>query len=65
VTVTSLPCAETAHLADDRFRPSARQSRHDCIGDGAGVAGRASGEDQSLKAPLNAERNPAPCAQGI
>jgi hypothetical protein len=33
MAAASLVRAETAHLADDRFRLSARQSGHDCDGD--------------------------------
>jgi hypothetical protein len=34
----TFPFAETAHLADDRFRLSARHRRGDCFGDG-GIIG--------------------------
>jgi hypothetical protein len=32
-STSALLCAETAHLADDRFHLSASQSRRECFGD--------------------------------
>jgi hypothetical protein len=49
-------CAGTAHLADDRFRRSGRQSRSDCLGDDGRVRSGSStaGADLRFARPVGA-----------
>jgi hypothetical protein len=56
VTPTSLLGAGTAHLANDRFRRSGRQSRSDCFGDDARVRSGSStdGDDLRFARPVGA-----------
>jgi hypothetical protein len=49
--VAALLCAQTADLAGDRFRLSARQSRRDCIGDEARLTAHAAGVSSNVGFP--------------
>jgi hypothetical protein len=71
VTVSpSAPCAETAHLADDRFRLSARQSRRDRFGDvvivsAPGPGRNRPGRSRNRSAPVPAEPELTICEMSL